>query len=303
MVIDMHAHMGDLRSPATMERKPVTIADLLIRLDEEGIDRAVLLPWPACPEAITFPGLFAPEPDVVSQIRAAAARPDRLIPFGNVDPRWGGNSADTDFGWLLEKYVDLGCVGMGEVSANIPFDDPRVVNLFRQCGERELPVTIESTGPGPGHYGFIDEVGSPHLERLLQQVPDTIVIGHGPGFWAEIGADVTSDSKSQYPRGPVAQEGSLARLFRTYSNLFADLSAMSGHNALTRDPDYGTRFLLEFQDRLMFGTDTCFAEPDARLPILDNLRSLMSQGKLDSDAFEKLTHRNARRVLTRYRPD
>jgi predicted TIM-barrel fold metal-dependent hydrolase len=297
MIIDVHTHIGDLRSPGSLGRTPITPENLITRLDEEGIDRAVVLPWPPCPEAVTFPGLFAPEPDVVGQIRAAARHPDRLIPFGNADPRWGGNSSHTDFSYLLERFVEMGCVGVGEVSANLYFDDPRVVNLFRQCGEWGLPVTIESTGPGEGRYGFIDEVGSPHLERLLQQVPETIIIGHGPGFWADIAGGVTTEEKSGYPRGPIAEEGSVPRLFRTYPNLYADTSANSGYNALTRDEVYGVRFLNEFQDRLMFGTDVCFGDPEGRMPHLHYLRRLLAEGALSLEAFEKITFRNALHIL------
>jgi len=299
MIIDMHAHIGDLRSPLNLERTPITPENLIERLDEEGIDKAVVLPWPPCPEAITFPGLFSPVPDIISQIRAAARYPDRLIPFGNADPRWGGNSPGTDFSWLLEQFVEMGCVGMGEVSANLYFDDPRVVNLFRQCGQWELPVTIESCGPGEGHYGFIDEVGSPHLERLLQLAPDTIVIGHGPGFWADISAGLTPEEKSGYPRGPVAEEGSVPRLFRTCPNLYADISAGSGFNALTRDPEYGIYFLNEFQDRLMFGTDVCFADAEGRMPQLSYLCRLQAEGKISREGFEKITSKNALRILKR----
>lgn len=260
VIIDMHAHIGDLRSPNDLSRTPITIESLISRLDDEGIDKAVVLPWPMCPEAVTFPGLFASGSDVVGQIRATARRPDRLIPFGNADPRWGGNSSCTDFSWLLERFVEMGCAGMGEVSANIYFDDPRTINLFEQCGQWNLPVTIESCGPGEGHYGFIDEVGSPHLERLLQRAPGTIIIGHGPGFWADIDAKLTNEDKSSYPKGAVVEEGSVARLLRSYPNLYADISAGSGYNALTRDEAYGVRFLNEFQDRLMFGTDVCSAD-------------------------------------------
>jgi len=62
--------------------------------------------------------------------------------------------------------------------------------------------------------------------------------------------------------------GRLFNLFRTYPNLYADLSAGSAFTALTRDfsqlesdpfsPDSGASsepFLLEFQDRLLFGRD------------------------------------------------
>lgn len=300
MIIDMHTHIGDLRSPGMLDRTPLTPENLIARLDDEGIDKAVVLPWPACPEAVVFPGLFDPQPDIISQIRAAARYPDRLILFGNADPRWGGNSSRTDFSYLLERFVEMGCVGMGEVSANIYFDDPRVVNLFRQCGQWRLPVTIESTGPGEGRYGFIDEVGSPHLERLLQQVPETTVIGHGPGFWADISADLTTEAKSGYPKGPIAEEGSVPRLLRTYPHLYADISAGSGYNALTRDPAFGVRFFNEFQDKLMFGTDVCFGDMQGRMPHLRYLRQLLAEGMLSQEAFDKITFRNAMRILTRY---
>jgi len=297
----MHAHIGDLRSPSNLDRTPVTVENLITRLNEEGIDKAVVLPWPACPEAVEFPGLFAPEPDVVSQIRAAARYPERLIPFGNADPRWGGNTAHTDFSWLLEQFVEMGCVGMGEVSANIYFDDPRVVNLFKQCGQWDLPVTIESTGPGEGHYGFIDDVGSPHLERLLQLVPETIIIGHGPGFWADIGGGITVEEKSGYPKGPIREEGSVSRLLRTYPNLYADISAMSGYNALTRDEAFGIRFLNEFQDRLLFGTDVCFGDKQGRMPQLGYLRRLLAEGHITQEVFDKITYKNALRIMKRYK--
>jgi hypothetical protein len=299
MIIDMHAHIGDLRSPNNLWRKPVTIESLIARLDDEGIEKAAVLPWPACPEAVTFPGLFAPECDIVGQIRSAARHMDRLIPFGNADPRWGGNSSQTDFSWLLERFVEMGCAGMGEVSANIYFDDPRTINLFRQCGQWGLPVTIESCGPGEGNYGFVDEVGSPHLERLLQKVPETIVVGHGPGFWAEIGANLRVEEKSGYPKGAIIEEGSVARLLRTYPNLYADISAFSGYNALTRDEAYGVQFLNEFQDRLIFGTDVCFADEEGRTQHLNYLRRLLAEGKIDQEAFEKITCRNALRIMKR----
>ncbi len=301
MVIDMHAHIGDLRSVAhgTLERVPITIDALIARLDDEGIDKAVVLPWPPCPEAVEFPGLFDPTPDVVSQIRATASRPDRLIPFGNADPRWGGNSSRTDFTWLLDRFVDMGCVGMGEVSANIPFDDPRTVNLFRQCGRWNLPVTIESAGPGEGHYGFVDEVGAPYLERLLQLAPDTIVIGHGPGFWADISSDLKLEDKSWYPKGPVLPGGALPRLFRCYPNLYADISAGSGFNALTRDEAFGIEFLDEFQDRLMYGTDACFGDLEGRTQHLAYLRQLLAGGRISQEVFDKIACRNALKVMTR----
>jgi predicted TIM-barrel fold metal-dependent hydrolase len=304
VIIDMHAHIADLRTLDGLHHQPPSAASLVARLDDEGIDRAAVLPWSACSEAVTFPSLFTPHPDIVGQLRDAARYPERLILFGNADPRWGGNAADTDYAWLLERLVEMGCVGMGEVSAYIPFDDPRTVNLFRQCGQWELPVTIESTREGPRweRYGFIDEPGLPHLERLLQLAPETTVIGHGPGFWADMGDGPDGTATYPYPPGPITEEGAVPRLLRRYPRLYADLSAGSGYTAITRDEAFGVAFLAEFQDKLLFGTDDCHAADEVeRTPQLGHLRALRNAGRLSQTAYAKITYRNALRIMPRYR--
>jgi predicted TIM-barrel fold metal-dependent hydrolase len=40
-----------------------------------------------------------------------------------------------------------------------------------------------------------------------------------------------------------------------YPNLYGDLSAMSGLNAIERDLPHGIDFLTRYQDKLVFGTD------------------------------------------------
>src|SRR5207248_11173152 len=134
------------------------------------------------------------------------------------------------------------------------------------------------TGAGAGHEGRLVGPGSPRREHLLQEASETTVIGHGPGFWPEIGAGLTPEDKSGYPRGPIAEEGSLPRLLRTYPNLVADISAGSGHNALSRDEEFGLRFVHEFQDKLLFGTDVCFGDAEGRMPHLGFLRRLLTEG-------------------------
>lgn len=301
MIIDVHTHIGDLRALSNMGRKPIATDDLMARLDDEGIDKAVLLPWPASPEGLQFPGVFQPQPDIVSQIREAQRYPDRIIPFGNVDPRWGGNTAKTDYSWLFERFVEMGCAGIGEVSPNLPYDDPRVVNMFRQCGEWDFPVTIHATGVGEGQYGLIDEPGSPHLLGLLKQAPQTVIIGHGQGFWAQISADVSPSDMLGYSKGPIRREGMVQKLLRDFPNMYADISAHSGYNALTRDPEYGVRFLNEFQDKLLFGTDVCFADEEGRMPHLRYLKERLANGDISQEVYDKITYKNALKILKRWR--
>jgi len=98
-------------------------------------------------------------------------------------------------------------------------------------------------------------------------------------------------------KGPITREGALPRLLRTYPNLYADLSAGSGWNAITRDPAYGIAFLNTFQDKLLFGSDTCFADPSARMPQLPYLKQLLKDKKLSAEAYAKITAGNAQRLL------
>ena len=47
----------------------------------------------------------------------------------------------------------------------------------------------------------------------------------------------------------------VVQMLRQYPNLYADLSAGSGLNALQRDSGFARDFVLEFQDRLLYGRD------------------------------------------------
>lgn len=332
MIIDMHAHMGDFRTSRNDEMEPMTWERLIARLDDEGIDKAVLLPvYNASPECAPLGIYCGDRMSVRDQVVDAGRFRDRIIPFGNMDPRWGENGASTDFGDVLDWFEEHGCKGVGEVTANLPFDDPRVINMFKQIGARAMPVVIESAGFVPGSFGLQDDPGSPRLERLIQAAPETIIIGHGPGFWAEIGPVGSPVDKSGYPKGPISKEGSLARLFRLYPNLYADISACSGFNALARDPQYGVRFLNEFEDKLLFGTDLISTSARGRtqqgnhierlieglvtegriyqevfdkitwhiglMPQLDYLKRLCEEGRISQGIFDKITWDNAAHVL------
>jgi uncharacterized protein len=298
LIIDFHTHVGDLRARPNPDQEPVTWGNLIARLDAEGIDKAVLLPlFPSpenyiCPGAITVGGM-----DIRDQVLEAERRSTRIIPFGNLDPRWLGNSPNADFSPMLHWFKEHGCRGIGEITANVACDDPRTVNMFRQCGQAGLPVLIHNVGFLPGTYGLQDDPGMPRLETLLRQAPGTNIFGHGQGFWAEIGAGITAEEKMRYPEGPIGAEGALPRLLRRCPNLYCDISAGSGHNAITRDAEFGLHFLEEFQDRIVFGTDVCYGGKRGRMPHLDTLRSLLSEGAIGPEIYAKVTSGNALRLL------
>jgi predicted TIM-barrel fold metal-dependent hydrolase len=81
------------------------------------------------------------------------------------------------------------------------------------------------------------------------------------------------------------------------------VSANSGFNAISRDRAFGVRFLTEFQDRILFGTDVCFGGPEGRMPHLAYLRSLLEEKLISRQVFTKITGENALRILKLYDPD
>ena len=289
MLIDMHVHCRRAYLPFVQSRKTksfTTPDELLRMMDAARIDKAVLLPLmsPECRWSYVTPE---------ETLEIAALHPGRFMPFCNLDARMVGNSPKADFLPILQYYKDAGCKGVGEYTANLPFDDPLTLNLFRQIAEVGLPLLFH-IGPTRGNcYGCYDEKGLPRLEKALKAVPGLNLIGHSQPFWAEIG-QVTEETRKGYPKGKI-KPGRLVTLMRRYPNLWGDLSAGSGHNAISRDPKFGCKFLEEFQDRLFFGTDICAC--GQVLPQVPYFRKLKSKTLISPEAFEKITWKNANRLL------
>lgn len=287
MLIDIHGHIGRIVQD---RREFIDPTNLIAKMDLWGIDRTFILPLSEHPEG----GYL--ECDTEDVLAACARFPDRLSPFCLIDPRCG-NRADMDFSYLLEEYKARGCKGIGEFLPKLDFDDPLCLNLYRQAGKYELPVLFDMQDTDDS-YGVRDDYGLPKLEHALQACPDTIFIGHGPTFWAEISADVPAEYRSGYPPGPIVRGGAVPRLMRQYPNLYADTSATSGTNALTRDPAFGLEFMDEFQDRLIFGTDSCLRSDVNRIyPPVALIRDLRENRKLSEDALQKIEWKNCARVL------
>jgi len=252
------------------------------------VEKAVLLPE-ANPECAY--GLQSNE----EVIEIAEKYPDRFIPFCNVDPRAMTNSPDAPLGEMLGYYKEMGCKGIGEVCPNLPFLHPLVQNLFKHVEEVGFPLIFHIAPQIGGTYGLYDDPGLPQLERCLQMFPKLRFLGHSQPFWAEIGKLETPADRYEYPKYPIKEEGVVPKLMRRYPNLYGDLSAYSGYNALARDPDYAVQFLDEFQDRLLFGTDIC--APDTPTPLVDFLLDLRESGKISEEVFWKIARQNAVELL------
>ncbi len=275
-MIDIHMHIGRLYHSM---KEPFTADDALRFMDANGIEKAVLLPIEN-PEETDY---FVTTEYVLQE---AERHPDRFIPFCNIDPRRGSADLSTDFRSMIREYYDRGCKGFGEILAGLPVDDPRLQKIYEACGELRMPVDLHMDT-----LRCTDQIGLPGLEAMLRQFPDTVFMGHAMHFWSEIDADMKEADKGGYPERPVRAGGTLVRLLDTYPNLYGDLSAGSGYNAITRDPEFGRRFLEAHQDRLLFGTDKL--REDQEIPIIEHLRTV----GLPHDAYEKIAFRNAERIL------
>lgn len=298
MFIDIHSHVYRILPMKNEFVPPFCTPDQLIkRYDEMKVDYAVLLP------VVNSEIYFTQAVEDIVEI--AQQHPDRFIPYCNVDPRAVTNSPTAPLDKVIAYYKSLGCKGIGEVMPNMELLDPKVQNLFA-CAEKEnMPIVYDGSVQKTGDFGLYDDPGLPQLEYTLLQFPNLKIFGHGPVFWCEIARLETPAERGVYfgingqqgklNRGPVLEEGVVPKLFRRYPNLCGDLSDGTAFNAFARDPEYGPRFMSEFEDRLYFGTDMVAVDMPVKMDKL--LLSWREQGKISETTFRKIAYDNAAKLL------
>jgi len=112
------------------------------------------------------------------------------------------------------------------------------------------------------------------------------------------------------PSGKVKRGGVTDKLLSDYPNLFGDLSANSGNNALSRDPEFTEGFLRRHEDKLIFGSDcSCIDGKGGGTAQVGNPAASRLAGKcvaretltllkktVSPAAFKKMTWENAHRT-------
>lgn len=288
MFIDIHAHAyrrpGPPQDGRTIFANP---KEVIKRYDELKIDMGILLP-------LIGPETYLPQSneDILDMAEESKGR---FIPFCNIDPRGITNSPEAPLDIWLKHYKKAGCRGIGEVMPNMPFRDPLVHNLFRHVENIGFPLIFDISHTIGGRYGLYDDQGLPQLEECLKKFPKLKILGHGPAYWSEIGELETPLDRGGYPNYPIRKEGVVPKLLRRYPNMYGDLSAGSGFNALARDPEYAVKFLNEFQDKLLYGTDICSAKQNIPLP--EFLLNLKAEKKISQKVFNKIASGNAIKML------
>jgi predicted TIM-barrel fold metal-dependent hydrolase len=225
-VFDLHFHM-----------RPQP-ADNVAHLDGAGIAKANLLT-----RATALP-----------QVKALqTAAPERFSWFGSAD------LTRPDAEALLTQAAKDGARGFGELKSHVAADGPELRRIYTVAAELGVPILIHFQEvdhfPGEGAWG----TGfARSFEGILKAYPKTTFIGHADAFWANVSADYKNEAA--YPAGPIARGGITDRLLSDYPNLYGDLSANSGNNAITRDPEFTPGFLARHQAKLMFGSDCSCAD-------------------------------------------
>ena len=154
---------------------------------------------------------------------------------------------------VIRKALREGAVSVGELKHHLALDSPEMRRVYDICAEMRVPVMmhIQNFPHYPGELPY--NTGFPQFDRVLKAYPRTNFIGHGDLFWAHISADVPTDRG--YPSGPIKPGGITDRFLSDYPNFYADLSANSGNNALSRDRGFSREFVVRQSTKLIFGSD------------------------------------------------
>lgn len=148
----------------------------------------------------------------------------------------------------IEKYLNLGGKMIAELVYGLACDSTEMQNIYKLVGEYNVPVLMHWQY-GAYNYGF------ERFYRLLEKYHRTKFIGHAQTWWANIDKGQQDHPFILYPIEPVTLGGLTDLYLDNYENLYGDLSAGSGLNALTRDEEFTKYFFQRYQDRLMFGSD------------------------------------------------
>ena len=249
-IIDIHQHTnyGGRRDASFVQVGPArTDVQLLAHQRALGITRTILLP---SGRPLRRPSTLEGK---ANGLDGTVSGNDDAMNLARLHPAefsFGANEVPDleDAPAVIEKYLKLGAVVIGEQKFNVPCDSPAMQALYRLAEAYRVPILMHWQA---GSYNS----GFDRFHHMLAKFPHVNFIGHAQTWWANIDAANVDNPKKLYPTGRVTPGGLTDRYLRDYPNLFADLSAGSGESAFKRDPDHAREFLQRHQDKLLYGSD------------------------------------------------
>ena len=310
-VIDIHNHL----------RRLAETNKYLEEMDKAGVVKCVSLDGLSAKD-------FYKEHLKVSQSIAK----ERVIVFFSPDfsgidsPNWSAREVKK-----LEEAVKLGARGLkifktlgleikDSTGQFVKVDDPRIDPIWETCGRLGIPVLIHITDPkafftpvdrfnerydelaahpdwafGGGKYPPKDEIIAAR-NRIMARHPQTIFIGAHVGNMPE-------------------ELHQVGMWFDTYPNFYVDISARISE--LGRQPFTARKFFIDYQDRVLFGTDTAPSAEAYRIyyrfletqdEYFDPAGGHHLQGRwmiygvnLPDEVLEKIYHKNAEKILSMFK--
>jgi predicted TIM-barrel fold metal-dependent hydrolase len=205
--------------------------------------------------------------------KALAGRyPKRFVQFANVDfsgiddPDWGARTAaqlerDVAAGAVgLKIYKNLGMFTRDASGKRIPTDDPRIDPVWEKCAELGIPVLIHTGEPSPFWSPW-----DAHNERWLElkQFPDrrrddAERFASFEQTMAEHHNLFRRHPKTNFISAHLSWLGNdlgrLGKLLDELPNMYTEVGAVLAE--LGRQPRAARQFLIDHQDRVLFGKDS-----------------------------------------------
>ena len=238
------------------------------------------------------------------QVRAMQEKyPNRFVWSASAD------ITKSDAADILTGAVKAGARGLGEIKFHVEADGPELRRMYALAAELNVPILVHFQEvphfEGEGNWS----TGFKRFAAMLKAYPKTKFIGHADAFWANVSADYAE--KDAYPTGPIKRGGVTDKLLGDFPNLFGDLSANSGNNALSRDAEFTADFLKRHQNKLLFGSDcSCQDGHGGGVSQNNNPAAARMAGKcvaretltvlkksVSPATFQKLTWENAHRLF------
>ena len=278
-IIDIHQHIGYSGRP-----DPV----LLAHQRAMGATTTILLP---AGRPLTRPSTHN---GTANGLQAQAAGNDACVEFAKVNApayRFGINEVpDIDETVReIERGLKLGAVVIGEQKFGVECDSLEMQRLYQVAQANRVPILM--------HWQFkMYNYGFERFHKMLEKYPKTTFIGHAQTWWANIDRN-HADQTVLYPKGPVTAGGLTDRYLSDYPNMYGDLSAGSGQNALTRDEGFARDFVRRHQDKLIFGSDCSDHDGGGPKCIGAQTIAIIRRLAASRQVERKLLYENARKVF------
>src|SRR5271165_5079667 len=255
-VIDVHNHVNDAGG---VHGDDVPAADVVKGMDQANVKRVVILT-----------GMWGEKLQGVLD-KMVKPYPDRFVVFAQMDwSKIDDANFSTEMVAQLDDAVKRGArglkvlkdLGLGvrdRTGKLIPIDDPRLDPVWEECGRLGIPVAIHSTDP----EAFFTPVDN-HNERYEELISNPSWSFYGSQFpskqalLAQRNHIIEKHPRTMFMALHVANWlenlDAVSAWLDKYPNMYVELGARQAE--LGRQPRRSRKFFVDYQDRILFGTDS-----------------------------------------------